>query len=105
MAFLVDTGIKAEPKKPIGSEQCRWAIARLQATLEQRPNYQPRSPKALALRNPACAHACAVCYVECAIAAESLAWWRNKLAIAEAFKSGASLQHGGALFLEPAGRA
>jgi hypothetical protein len=105
MGYLVDTGIKPEPKKPIGSEHCRSAIARLEVTLEQRPNYQPRSSKALALRNPACAHGCAVCYMECAIAPERLAWWQNELAMAEAFESGASLQHEGALFLEPAGRA
>lgn len=105
MAYVVDTGIKPEPRKPIASECCRVAITGLETRLQQRPNYQPDRPKALVLRSPACSHGCTTCYMTCAIAPERLAWWRNELAAAECYEAGAVLQHDAALFLEPVGRA
>lgn len=105
MARVVHTGIKPEPQVPIRSEHCRAAIAKLEAIIQQRPNYQPMRPTALALDHPACSHGCSTCFMTCAIAPERLAWWENELAMAEAYEAGANLQHGGALFLAPVGRA
>ena len=105
MARLIHTGIKAEPRPPIAASHCRAAIDGLKATVENRPNYQPNSPTALVLHHPACEHQCSTCYMACAIAPDRLAWWKNELVMAEAYEAGAALQHGGVLFLEPAGRA
>lgn len=105
MARIVQTGIPATPWKPIPADQCRAAIANLAMTVASRPHYQPQTAAAIALDRPACEHMCPNCYMACAIAPERLAWWQRELAFAEAFEAGLALEHGGALFLEPAGRA
>jgi hypothetical protein len=105
MARIIHTGIPAEPTQPISAAVCRTAIDKLQATLDSRPHYQPTRPTALVLDHPACEHMCRNCYMSCAIAPERIDWWQKELAIAEAYESGLALEHGGALFLEPAGRA
>jgi hypothetical protein len=53
-------------------------IERFAKRVEERPNYKPERG-GLVLRSPACAHACAKCFMECAIAPERLRWWQAEL--------------------------
>lgn len=97
MARIIDTGIAAEPNKPIAAEHCRSALAKWNARVKGRPNYRPDRPTAIVLDTPACEHRCATCYMECAIAPDRLAWWVKELALAEVYEAAANRQHGVAL--------
>lgn len=105
MAYIVYTEAGGEPRQPIRAEACRTALVNLRAIVAVRPGYQPPTSKPLVLKQPACEHQCPTCYMACAIAPERVAWWETELARAEAFETGAALGYGGAIFLEPAGRA